>query len=227
VLASSIGAVIVAAGTSQRMNGIDKIWLTIHDLPLIIHTVLPFERCSTIEQIALVVASSRVDMAKDYAQKLGWCKVTVVAGGNRRRDSALLGIHALSNAELLLIHDGARPLVSEQLIQSGIEISGKYGAAAASTPLRETIKGSDSSGIVLSTPERARLYELQTPQVFRRDILLAAHEMLPEQDVADDATLVAACGMPVALFPGNTTNIRVIIPDDLSLLESFWPGPQK
>ncbi|MBA3824982.1 MAG: 2-C-methyl-D-erythritol 4-phosphate cytidylyltransferase [Ktedonobacterales bacterium] len=222
----TVGAVIVAAGASRRMVGVDKLWATVRGQPLLAHTIAVFARSPHIGVIVLVVAADRLDDACALlaAQSLGKPHVVVV-GGARRRDSVLRGLAALpEDCAIALIHDGARPLVTEALILMGLRAVAATGAATAVIPVKDTIKRVDAAGLVVETPDRAALYAVQTPQVFDRVLILAAHHAAdPALDAADDALLVESLGHRVRVFTGAYTNIKVTTPDDLAVVEALWP----
>lgn len=219
-------AVIVAAGPSRRMRGIDKIWAPIAGRPLLAWTVAAFERATEIARIVLVVAPERLGAAEELRVREGWRRVAlVVVGGPRRRDSVRLGLEALGEAsaasEIVVVHDGARPLVTPALIRAGLAAARRTGAATASEPVKETIKRVHA-GLVAETLPRAQLVRAQTPQVFERARLLAAHAAAdPTTDFADDATLVCALGLPLAIFPGSHENLKATTPDDLPVVEAL------
>lgn len=216
------GAVVVA-GPSTRKGGMDTIWAPVAGQPLVAWAIQAFEAAEEITEVVAVVAPERVAEAQALAQHRHWRKVrAVVADGPRRCDSVREGLRALSAAcEWVVIHDGARPLVTLEMIASGLEAARNSGAAAAYEPVKETIKRV-RDGIVVETPERAELALLQTPQVFRRELLEgSAAECAPESDPADEATLLLRRGIRVAVFPGGHDNVRVTGPDDLEIVEAL------
>lgn len=219
------GAVIVAAGASRRMAGADKVWAIVGDRPVLAHTVAVFEAHPAISAVVIVVAPGHEAAAADWATRLGWAKlVAIVPGGARRRDSALAGILALPlTTDLILIHDGARPLVTPAIISAGLAAAQATGAATAAVPVKDTIKRVDAAGLVIETPDRAALVAVQTPQVFRRDLILAAHRAAPaEFDATDDALLAERAGHPVHTFPGAYANLKITTPEDLAILAALW-----
>ncbi len=224
-LQSGAGAIVVAAGASLRMQGIDKIWVEFQRYPLIAQCVQSFESTPAITTIVLVVAGDCMDQARELRQRLGWRKVhTVVAGGVRRRDSVLRGLEALPGApDMVIVHDGARPLVTIALIEAALHAAVLTGSASAAVPVTETIKRVGNHHLVVETPPRAELVVLQTPQAFRRDLLLAAHRAFdPDMESANDAQMVAATGSPVMTFPGDDKNLLVTTAADLALVTALW-----
>ena len=220
-----VGAVIVAAGASRRMAGIDKTWAICAGQVVLAQTIAVFEATPLIAHIALVVASDRVEDAHQLAEQMGWQKIcAIVAGGARRRDSVLNGLQALPTTdEIMVIHDGARPLVTGEIINAGVLAAQAMGAATAGVPVKDTIKRVDSNGLVIETPDRAALFAVQTPQVFRREVILAAHQAVDAAlDVTDDAQMVETQGHAVRVFAGAYTNLKITTPEDLALVEALW-----
>lgn len=217
------GAVIVAAGASTRMRGTDKIWAPLAGRPLIAWTVDAFERTPRIGEIALVVATNRLAQAQALRTRAGWKKVrAIVPGGARRRDSVLAGLEALDEScRWVAVHDGARPLVTPALIQQGLLAAARVGAAIASEPVKETIKRVAGNTVVETLP-RQQLARAQTPQVFARARLLAAHHAVdPAIDPPDDALLASLAGIPMVSYSGSHNNLKVTTEEDLTIVESL------
>lgn len=184
-------------------------------------TVGPFEECSLVDQIVLVVSQEDVERCWQLVRDEGWTKVAAVKeGGPRRQDSVAQGLRALSPCQWVVVHDGARPLVSVQLIQAGLEAARETGAAVAGVPVVDTIKVVGEGDLVGDTPPRESLRAVQTPQVFRYDLLRQAHYQVT-QDVSDDAAMVEALGHRVRVYPGSPTNIKITTPGDLTVAELF------
>ena len=226
---TSAGAVIVAAGASTRMGGVDKIFVELGGKALIEYSVDAFERCPVITSIVLVVAQGQSlwDAARLVDERPQWRKVRAVkAGGPRRQDSVALGLAALPPCEWVVVHDGARPLVTSELIARGLEAAAGTGAAIAAVPAKDTIKVVSEGGVVEATPDRERLWLVQTPQVFRRELLERAHRELRE-DVTDDAAMVERLGLPVRVFMGDYSNIKITTPDDLAVAGALVGGGEQ
>ena len=218
---SKVGAVIVAAGSSTRMSGVDKTFAPILGLPLLVHTIDQFESSSLVNQIVLVVAKNSVKRAQELIQQRTYTKVTdICVGGRRRQDSVLSGLESLSDCEWVMVHDGARPCLNEAILQRGLEAAFEYGSAVAGVPIKDTIKIVSSQQIVEQTPDRSLLWAAQTPQVFRYQMLLDAHHA-SDQDVTDDATMIESLGHPVKMYQGSYENIKVTTSEDLIIAESF------
>ena len=219
-------AVLLAAGRSQRMDGVDKLWhpLTGPDgrsRPLIAFPLAAFQACAAVRRIVLVVRPETAADAEALVGGEGCDKVVaVVPGGERRRDSVLAGLRALPDCEWVAVHDAARPLVTPELIEAGFAEARPSGAACCAVPIADTVKESDGVGFVRRTLDRARLYLAQTPQVFRYDLLLDAHQNVAG-DATDDAALVEALGVDVNLYKGSPRNLKVTTPDDLALVQAM------
>ncbi len=190
---SSVGAVVVAAGASRRMGGIDKVFSPVNGKPLLSWTVQVFQNCLAVQQIVLVVSEQRVEDARRLVRDQRWTKVKdVCKGGERRQDSVSEGLKRLSGCQWIVIHDGARPCLTSSIIEMGLTEASRTGAAIAAVPVKDTIKVV-SEGVVQGTPPRQQLWAVQTPQVFRFDIIKRAYD-LPSDEVTDDASLVEKLG---------------------------------
>jgi len=216
-----VGAVIVAAGASRRMGGVNKIFANLAGKPLLAHTVKVFQQCSSIDQVVIVLNEDKVEEGRRLVKEYGWSKVSEVCpGGPRRQDSVKEGLQRLTGCQWVVIHDGARPCLSPDLIERGLEEAGHSGAAIAALPVTDTIKVVSPSSFVEETPPRQRLWAVQTPQVFRFDIISEAYRKA-QGDVTDDATLVENLGYKVKVYPGSEANIKVTTPEDLVLAEAI------
>ena len=214
------GAVIVAAGSASRMGGIDKVMAPLGGIPMVARTVAAFQGCDAIGEIVIV---TRPDLIRPIsALCAGMDKVrAVVAGGSSRQESVGLGLNALSkNVELAAIHDGARPLITEAVIDRTVRAANSYGAAAPAVPVKDTIKVV-KGGLVEKTPERATLQGVQTPQVFDFDLLRGALKKAREENAAvtDDCSAVERLGMKVKIVEGDERNLKVTTPMDLKIAE--------
>lgn len=216
------GVVIVAAGTASRMGGIDKVMAPLGGRPMIARTVEAFQSCDAVSEIVVVTRPDLIPSITGLTA--GMDKVrSVMAGGSSRQESVHLGLNALSDrVELAAVHDGARPLVSWQLIDRVIRAANTYGAAAPAIPVKDTIKVVEK-GLVRQTPDRATLQAVQTPQVFDFDLLRAAHKKAVETgaQVTDDCSAVELLGMSVKIVEGDERNIKVTTPMDLKIAELF------
>ena len=214
-----VGAVIVAAGLSRRMGGVDKVFAPLGGKPVLARAVEAFQEYSSINQIIIVLSEQNLERGRRLVVEEGWSKVTeVCAGGRRRQDSVAAGLSRLSNCDWVVIHDGARPLLTEDLICRGLSEVKETGAAAAAVPVTDTIKVAGDDMLVQQTPPRHNLWAVQTPQVFRFDMIAEAYHQA-KQEVTDDATLVEQLGYRVKLYIGSYDNVKVTTPDDLVLAE--------
>ncbi len=221
-------AIIPAAGSGVRMgNGRAKQFLNIDGKPLLAATLRPFELCRSIDAVIIVVPSSDLDYCrKEIVEKFKFEKVKlVVAGGNTRQDSVRLGLEAAGhNYDLALIHDGVRPVISENFIESLIEAAKTNGAVISGLPAKETVKEVDNGDKVVGTYDRSRIWLVQTPQVFRYKEILAAHIKAFEEsweEATDDSALIERVGIPVTVVEGSEQNIKVTTPNDLELARYF------
>jgi 2-C-methyl-D-erythritol 4-phosphate cytidylyltransferase len=224
-----VGAVIAAAGSSQRMGGVDKLFAPLGDRPVLAHTVDAFAKCEAIDQIVVVLSQVNLEQGERLRAGQKWSKVSdIVPGGERRQDSIVAGLGRLSVCGWVVIHDGARPLVNEDLIVRGLEASSETGAAVAAVPVTDTIKMAGPDHIVQGTPPRGNLWAVQTPQVFRFDIISEAYRRL-KLDVTDDSRAVEQAGGKVKLYMGAHENVKITNPDDLAWAEILWQkyGPDR
>ncbi len=214
------GAVIVAAGSASRMGGIDKVMAELDGEPMICRTVRAFQECDAIKEIVIVTRPDLIVPISDLCH--GYDKVqAVVAGGSSRQESVGLGLNALSDkVKLAAIQDGARPLVTWQLIDRVVRAANTYGAAAPAIPVKDTIKVV-SGGIVTETPDRKTLQAVQTPQVFDFDLIRGALKKAKEDEaeVTDDCSAVERLGMSVKIVEGDERNLKVTTPMDLKIAQ--------
>ena len=216
----SAGAIVVAAGSSSRMAGIDKIMAPLCGRPLVTYSLDAFERSPLVSRVVLVVPAEGVDSHRSLVDERGYGKVEVVPGGERRQDSVRNGLDALGAVEWTIVHDGARPCIDAAIIEEGLRAAKSTGAAAPAQPLSDTIKEIDDSGMVVRTLTRDRLRAAQTPQVFSTPLLRRAHKQV-RGDVTDDAAMIEMTGGSVMLFPGSAENLKVTTPLDLEIAEAI------
>lgn len=214
------GAVIVAAGSASRMGGIDKVMAKLRGEPMILRTVRNFQNCDAISEIVIVTREDLILPITGLCK--GMSKVTaVVAGGKSRQESVHLGLNALSGkVKLVAVHDGARPLISWQVIDRAVRAANTYGAAAPAVPVKDTIKVVQG-GVVKETPDRAALFAVQTPQVFDFDLLRGALKKaeLDGAPLTDDCSAVERVGFSVKIVEGDERNIKVTTPIDLKIAQ--------
>jgi 2-C-methyl-D-erythritol 4-phosphate cytidylyltransferase len=217
-----VGAVIVAAGRGERMGGIDKIFAPLGQTSVLERVAAVFEASPYIDYIVIVLTKDNAARGKYMLNQIKMTKLTAVCpGGARRQDSTQAGLNALPLCQWVVIHDGARPLVTDGLITAGLEAAQETGAAIAAVPVTDTIKLVDDEGYVKETLPRSRLWAIQTPQVFRSDIIKEAYHKA-SSDVTDDAALVEALGVSVKLYMGAYDNIKLTTPADMILAQALW-----
>ena len=221
------GAVIVAAGSASRMGGIDKVMAPLQGRPMIAHTVSAFQECDAIKEIVIVTREDLILPITDLCRNMDKVKA-VVTGGKTRQESVNLGLNALSEqTELAAVQDGARPLVSWQLIDRVVRAANSYGGAVPVIPVKDTIKVCDVS-LVQSTPDRSTLRAVQTPQVFDFDLLRGALKkaQLDGAEVTDDCSAVERLGFRVKTVEGDERNLKVTTPFDLRIAEMLMEEMQ-
>lgn len=211
-----LGVVIVAAGTSQRMGGINKLFVPLGGKPLLAWSVDTCQRYSLIRQIVLVLNDKDLARGRKLKKERGWSKVTLCLGGARRQDSVREGLKQVKECDWVMIHDGARPFLTPNLIENGLSVARQAGAAVAAMPVKDTIKLADSKKLIRETLPRDRLWAAQTPQIFSFDVITRAYENLATE-VTDDATAVERLGYKVQLYMGDYRNIKITTPEDLTL----------
>jgi 2-C-methyl-D-erythritol 4-phosphate cytidylyltransferase len=216
-----VGAVIAAGGSSRRMDGVDKIFTDIAGKSVIWHVLQVFQGCDVVDQVVVVLGEASVERGVKLVEEGRFSKVTAVcAGGQRRQDSVAEGLKRLERCDWAVIHDGARPCLTVDLIERGLKEARQTGAAIAAVPLKETVKVVGSDGVIEGTPRRESLWAAQTPQIFRFDLIAGAYRML-RQEVTDDASLVEALGYKVRVYMGLYDNIKLTTPEDLALAETI------
>ena len=217
-------AVIVAAGQSTRMQGQDKIFTVLNGIPVLARTLKAFERNAGIQEIVVVVRESALTAAAELCHSQGISKVKlVVPGGKTRLESVYAGVFNVSKQmQLIAIHDGARPLVTDAVIHQAIQLAAVHHAAVPALPVKDTVKIAQS-GVVQETPLRDTLYAVQTPQVFDADLIKGALQNALDRrlPITDDCMAVEALGATVYLSPGDDENIKLTTPLDLVLAQAI------
>ncbi len=216
---TAVGAVIVAAGSSKRMNGVDKILVPLGGKPLLAWSVEALQQSELVDRIVLVNSQSNLGPVQCLVTDNKWSKVVKVClGGQRRQDSVAAGLRTLDDCEWVLIHDGARPFLTAALIENGLVAARETGAAVAAVPVTDTIKLAGDDQVVIETPPRSHLWAVQTPQVFRLAMIKEAYQQAAGE-VTDDAMLVEQIGYKVKLYRGSYDNIKITTPQDLAVAE--------
>lgn len=225
-------AIIAAAGSSRRMEGRDKLWTPLARRLTLARTIDVFDASPLIDRIVLVVSEERMTEAHALCRDEGWRKiVAVVAGGTRRQDSVRNGLAALAEVapttNWVTIHDGARPFVTPMMIEAGLQAAEQHQAAIAAVPVKDTIKQGEQ-GFVHATIDRAKLWAVQTPQVFAFPLIYQAYITAdPQDDVTDDAALLERLGHRVAIFAGSYSNIKITTPEDVLIAEALLRGVER
>src|SRR4030043_1221294 len=227
-------AVIVSAGKGLRLKEGKSIrpdhgkkqFTFLEGKPILAHTLDKFEACSLIRSVRLVVGQEDMDYClKEIVEKYGFQKVSqIVPGGKRRQESVKNGIDALpKDADIVAIHDGVRPFVTQAMIEDSIHSAVRYGAVILAMPVKDTIKMSNPDGTVLKTLDRESLWQVQTPQTFQINVIREAYFKAAEDAFigTDDASLVERLGVKVHILPGSYTNIKITTPEDLLLANLF------
>jgi 2-C-methyl-D-erythritol 4-phosphate cytidylyltransferase len=222
-------AIIAAAGSSRRMQGQDKLWVPLAGRLTLARAIDVFDASPLVDRIVIVLNADRVADAEQLCQQEGWQKIArILAGGQRRQDSVRLGLDALARivpqCRWVMIHDGARPLVTPAMLEAGLQAAREHQAAIAAVPVKDTIK-SVEHGFVTATIDRSRHVAIQTPQVFSFPLIHSAYNA-PEaqEDVTDDAALLERLGHRVAIFPGSYSNIKITTQEDVLIAEAFIKG---
>jgi 2-C-methyl-D-erythritol 4-phosphate cytidylyltransferase len=208
--------VIVAAGTSRRMVGMNKLFASLRGKPILAWSVDTCERYDLVQQIVLVLNDKDLTGGQKLRKQKNWSKVTVCSGGARRQDSVKEGLRQIKDCDWVMIHDGARPFLTLDLIEDGLRVVGETGAAAAAVPVKDTIKLTCNGDLVEETVKRERLWAAQTPQIFAFNMIARAYENLTTE-VTDDSAAVERLGYKVKLYMGDYENIKVTTPEDLAL----------
>lgn len=219
-----VSAVIVSAGNSTRMGGINKQFLELDGVPVIVNTITMFQRCNMIDEIIIVTRESEIDAVAKLVEKYDFYKVNnIVAGGETRQLSVCEGVTSTSNiTDLVVIHDGARPLVTVKVIEETIKAAAEFGAAATGVKVKDTVKVVDDNDNIIDTPDRTYMRFIQTPQVFDKKLYLdAVNTVENSKDFTDDCKLIEAYGKTVKFVDGDYENIKITTPEDVELAESY------
>ena len=213
---SKLGVVIVAGGLSQRMAGINKLFVPLKGRPLLAWSVDACQKHRLVRQVVLVLNDKDLARGWKLQEQRGWSKATLCPGGARRQDSVTEGLRRITDCDWVMIHDGARPFLTPDLIDDGVKVVEEIGAAAAAVPVKDTIKVAADDRLVGETLQRDRVWVAQTPQIFSFDLVRQAYENLTAE-VTDDAAAVECLGHKVQLYMGDYRNIKVTTSEDLAL----------
>jgi len=223
---ASISCVVVAAGKGTRMGGnINKQFVEIAGIPVIVRTLMAFEKCPSIHNIIVVINNHDRERCESLVREYGISKVSnFVEGGLTRQNSVFNGLQAITAyCRVVLIHDGARPFVDQETIENCIKAAGEYGACCAAVPVKDTIKIVDKDCYAHKTPDRKELWAVQTPQAFDYRLILKAHQKALEDgfDATDDAMLVERMGKKIKMVMSNYYNIKITTNEDLIFAEAI------
>lgn len=221
-------ALVAAAGSSLRM-GRDKLWIPLAGRITLARTLDVFEDSPLVDGIVLVANQERLTDVQELCEHERWKKIlTVVCGGVRRQDSVRCGLEAIAQltytCRWVIIHDAARPFISQEMLEIGLAKAQFYQAAVAAVPAKDTIKHVQD-GLICMTPDRSQLCMVQTPQIFAFSLIYQAHQtQLAQEDMTDDASLIERIGNTVAIFQGSYSNIKITTQEDLLFAEALLKG---
>ena len=221
-------AIVLAAGQGKRMHSkIQKQFLEIGGKPILYYSMECFQKSPLIQDIILVTGEDMISYCQsEIVEKYGFTKVCkVTAGGKERYDSVYAGLLCCQDTDYVYIHDGARPFVTEEMIQRGYEAVKRTNACGMGMPSKDTVKLADPSGYIKETPDRKIVWNIQTPQIFSYDLIRGAYESIRKKDmsnVTDDAMVVEQeTGTKILLVEGSYQNIKITTPEDLAVAEAF------
>ncbi len=216
-------AVVASAGIGKRLkNKIAKPLVDLNGKPILIHTLKNLSKSNLIQEIVLVVNKAYLDVFRKKIKQFGLGKVkSIVSGGATRSKSVANGLKAVGkDCDLVLIHDGARPFISIKSINAVIKTAKKSGCAILAVPIKSTVKRIEARSLeVVATLNRDFLWEVQTPQVFKKDLITKSYEKLQGLDFSDDAALLERLGRKVKVVMGSYSNIKITTPEDLAIAQ--------
>ena len=217
-------AVVLAAGSSQRM-GKDKTMMSIGSMPVLVRTLLAFEKSEHVDEIIVVTRVDKIQETADLCHGNGISKLRmVIGGGASRMESALAGVSACrKDAKLIAIHDGARPLVTGELIGRTVYAAEKYISAVPVIPSTDTLKTVDENGIIVDTPDRSKIFRVQTPQIFHADMIKGAlsKAVKDQLSITDDCSAMDMMGVKTHVVEGDIDNIKLTTPHDIVMAEAI------
>ena len=214
-------AIVLAAGKSERMGGgVDKAFLSLVNKPVVAWSLLAFERCAEIDRIVLVVRKDQLLACKAVVKMFGISKIDkIVAGGAKRQESVAAGLAACDlDTRHVVIHDGARPLVTPEMISEVVKAVRRSPAVAVGRPMTDTVKFCEKGSVVTKTVSREKLWTVQTPQAFAVKDLRAAYKALGDREITDDCMAIELNGGSVRIVPSLQPNIKVTTPEDLQVI---------
>ena len=217
---ASAAAVLVAAGSSSRMNGDDKIFLDLCSRPIIEHSLSVFMNSGLFETTILVLSKNSINLAHDKLSDYLAEGLILTTGGTRRQDSVLRGLEKIQKSPVVAIHDGARPCITQSILEQGLEKVEKTGAAIPVIPVTDTVKRLNDIGRVETTLPRKNYKFSQTPQFFDLDLIRNAHRKIIK-DVTDDASMIEMIGGEVEVFDGDIENLKITTSNDLVIARNI------
>ncbi len=209
-----VGAIVPAAGRSERMEGLDKLLAPLAGRPLLAWCVETLESSALVTEIVVSVSPEKMFTFDTLVRTRKWDRTRLVSGGRRRQDSVANALEVLNDVDWVIVHDGDRPFLTEALIRNGLSAARETGVAVAAVTLKDTVKVVSPEGVVRDTLDRSTLRAVQTPQMFRADIIRDAYTDIGET-VTDDAMLAERRGYSVTVYEGLYENLKVTTPDDL------------
>ena len=217
----AVGVVVPAAGSGQRMGGLVKPFLELCGEPVLMRALRPFLEHPGVREVIVCLPPAHTEPPPDWLIAAD-DRIRVVAGGETRRDSVWAGLRALSDAlDVAVVHDGARPLVSRDVVGRCIDLAARGVGGVAGVPVVDTMKEVDAGGHVVATPDRSCLWHAQTPQAFPLDVIMDAYRRAFTEDfpATDDAALVERAGGPVVMVESSGDNLKITRPEDLAIAE--------
>ncbi|WP_294405875.1 2-C-methyl-D-erythritol 4-phosphate cytidylyltransferase [uncultured Clostridium sp.] len=218
-----VSAIVLAGGRGKRMGSVQsKQYIDLNGRPILYYTLNRFINNNNIDKVILVIPEDELEFCqREVLDKYNLKVDSIALGGKERQDSVYNGLRKAEGSDIVLIHDGARPFVSEKIIDDGIRYAELYGAAAPGVMPKDTIKVKNTESFSVETPERSRLVAVQTPQIFNYDMILKCHEKVKENrlEVTDDTMVAELFGNDVYLYEGEYTNIKITTPEDLILAQ--------
>lgn len=224
---SKIAVLIPAAGQGKRMgSSVKKPYLMLTDKPILSHTIERFERNSAVDDIFVIVHEADFESCNNNVlDPYRYKKVRgLIPGGETRQASVFNGLSALADdVDYVIIHDGVRPFINDEIIAKCLEATAEWGASVAAVPVKETIKFCNEDHFIVETLDRKLLWRVQTPQVFRKTLIETAHKKAIQEsnDAPDDATLVERLGSPIKLVMGSYRNVKLTTPEDMRFAETI------
>lgn len=221
-------AIVLAAGQGKRMHSkIQKQFLEIGGKPVLYYSLRCFQDSPLIDDIILVTGEDTLSYCRsEIVDKYGFAKVSrIIQGGKERYDSVYAGLLACEDTDYVLIHDGARPFITEEILRRGMEGVKETGACVIGMPSKDTVKLSDAAGFVSETPDRKTVWTIQTPQIFSYNLIKSVHDSIRRKDmsqITDDAMVVEQeSGTRIRLVEGSYMNLKITTPEDLNVAEIF------